>query len=258
LDAFARGIREARLVLRSVWINLALFAALLVIAALVMPACGCYPGLTFGERVVNAFYMTRIESVPETGHHPLRTLLVFVMPALTVIILGEGVLRVGSAYLNRKHNREQWEELMVSRLRGHTVLCGAGELGRALLTELLARDPKAEIVLVDTHPGIVQELGLRADNLRNITGDMTSHETLEAAGVATAATVIITSGDDAHNLEAAFKAMRLNPKARVWIRLYRAGLAEMMDQTSLPNLNFFSPYKRAAVAMMEEMGIGVN
>lgn len=253
MGAFARGYREARLVVRSVWINVALFAALLVAAALVMPLCGCYPEMTFGERVVNAFYMTRIESVPETGHHPLRTLLVFLMPALTIVIVGGAVLRVASIYLNRRHHPEEWERFMVSDMHGHTVLCGVGELGRELLTKLLTRDPKATVVLVDTHPDVKQELGLRSDNLLNITGDMTSHETLEAANVATAAAVIITSGDDAHNLEAASKARALNPNARIWIRLYRSGLKQIMDETKLANINFFSPYESAAEVLLKKL-----
>jgi hypothetical protein len=253
-----RAFREFRLVLGSIWINLALFAALIVIAAALMGACGCYPRMAFGERLVTAFYMTRVVSVPESDHHPLRNVLVFVMPAIAIVILGEGVLRVGSIYLNRRYHPEEWERLMASKLRGHTVLCGVGELGRELLGELLSRNPKAEIVVVDTHPDILQELGLRAENLHNITGDMTSHETLAMANTATASTIIFTSGDDAHNLEAAFKVLHLNPKAEIWVRLYRTGLAEMMDTSTHPNLHFFSPYKRAAEALMDEIGIGLN
>ena len=248
-----RVFRELKIVLKSIWLNLVLFALLLVGAAGLMTACGCYPEMSFGERLVAAFYMTRIESVPEARHHPVRGVLVFAMPVLAVVILGEGVLRVAAIYLGRKRHQEEWEELMANSLSGHTVLCGAGELGRALLHEMLRRDPGAAIVVVDTHPGILEELGIRAPNLHQVQGDMTSHHTLIAANVAKASTILMTSGDDARNLEAAFKAIRENPNAQIHIRLYRSGLLEMMDTTKHPNLHFFSPYTRAAEALADEL-----
>ena len=248
----SRGLREFRVVVGSIWLNLVLFAMLLVGAAGLMLACGCYPGQTFGEVLVNAFYMTRIESVPESNHH-LRAILVFVMPALTIIILGEGVLRVASIYLARRHHPEEWEKLMAGRLKGHTVLCGAGELGRALIGEMLRRDPGRDIVIVDTHPDVLQELGIQANNVRSIFGDMTSQQTLSSANVAAASTVIITSGDDAHNLEALSKAHGLNPKAQIWIRLYRSALKDMMDTITQPNIHFFLPYERAAQDLADSL-----
>jgi len=251
-----RIIRELNIVIGSIWLNVALFGLLILGAAGLMTAFGCYPDMTFGERLVNAFYMTRIESVPEANHHWVRGVLVFVMPVLAVVILGEGVLRVAAIFLGRKEHREEWEELMVKSLSGHTVLCGAGELGRALLHEMLERDPDAAIVVVDTHPGILEELGIRAPNLHQVQGDMTSRHTLTAANVEKASTILMTSGDDARNLEAAFKAVRVNPNAQVHIRLYRSGLLEMMDITKHPNLHFFSPYTRAAGALADELAGG--
>lgn len=242
-----RGLRELGIVLRSVWWNLALFGGVLLAAALLMQACGCYPGASFNERLVTAFYMARLESVG----HLLVSILTFAMPLLSLFILGEGALRIAGIYLGRRQHRGEWEKLMAGTLSGHIVLCGAGEFGRALLEELFRRDPQVEEVIIDNRLGVLEELGRHGPNLHHIHGDMTSQETLTAANVAAASTVLLTSGDDAHNLEAAFKALRLNPSAEMWIRLYRIGLSEMMDTASRPNVHFFSPYQRVAEALAD-------
>ena len=252
------SLRDIWMVLRSIWLNLALFAALIFAASLLMLWVGCFPGKSYGELLVNAFYMTRIESVPESNHHPLRAILVFAMPALAIVILGEGVLRVAGIYINRKRDRGEWEKLMVQSLSGHIVLCGAGELGRALLNRLHKKRPGIPIVVVDTHPDILAEIGLQGQKVHSVCGDMTSRETLVDANVAKCSTVIITSGDDAHNLETAFKVLDINPNAEIHIRLYRSGLSRMMNAATYPNIHFFSPYERAADALLEEIGVVVD
>jgi voltage-gated potassium channel Kch len=82
---------------------------------------------------------------------------------------------------------------------------------------------------------------------------MTSLETLKAAHCEAARLVILASGNDAFNLEAGFKALQLNPDAHIWIRLYRSGLASVMDLRTKPNVHFFSPYERAAEAVLERV-----
>lgn len=247
-----RSLLELWIVLRSVWLNVALFIGVIVGAAALLQWAGCYPQTSFQEQLVNAFYLSRLESVPGSPHL-LLTVLTFVMPLLALFILGEGALRVAAIYLGRRQHREEWEKLMASTLSGHTVLCGAGELGRTLLQELLGRRPELQVVIVDTHSDVLHELGMHGANLHHIHGDMTSRETLEMANVQQAAIVLITSGNDAHNLETAFKVHRLNPNAQIHIRLYRRGLTEIMDTTARPNIHFFSPYQREAEALAEEL-----
>ncbi|MHB9026084.1 MAG: NAD-binding protein [Armatimonadota bacterium] len=256
MQSASQAVHEFWIVLRGVWINLALYALSLLVAAGLLAACGCYPGETFGEHLVTAFYMTRIESVANAHHHPLITVLVFALPILSLFILGEGAFRVASLYLGRKQRSQEWERLMVSTLSNHTVLCGAGELGRALLLEMLQRDPEADLVVVDTKEDILQELGITSPNVRHIDGDMTSMQVLEAANVQHAATLILASGNDAYNLEAIYKALRLNPQLDVWARLYRRGVTEFMDMASLTNIHFFSPYQQAAEALADALKAG--
>ena len=75
---------------------------------------------------------------------------------------------------------------------------------------------------------------------------MTSIETLKTANCHKAKLVLLASGNDAVNLEAAYKIIQLNPEAQIWVRLHHNGLADLMDLSRKPNLHFFYPYQQAA------------
>jgi len=251
MRAAERALRELWVVARSLWLNFALFGLLLVVAAGLMGLANCYPESSFHERLVDALYLARLESLPTPSGAGVISVLVFAMPLLTLVILGEGVLRVAALYLGRKHHREEWDRLMANTLSGHIVVCGAGELGRAVLAELVRRDPGASVVIVDAHQGVLEELTVRSPNFHHVHGDMTSRETLHSANVAAASTVVLTAGDDAHNLDTAFKVLKMNPEAQVWVRLKHSGLSAMLKDLTRPNVHFFSPYHRAAEALVD-------
>lgn len=245
--------RDIRIVGKALWINVALFLGLLVVGAGVMRIRGCYPQASFLELVVDTFHMAILERVVEPGDGAVPSVLTFVVPLLTIAILGEGALRVARVYLQRGERREEWDRMVAETFSKHTVICGVGELGRAVFQRLIAVDPNAEIVLVDTRPGVLAEHGHTAPNVSHLQGDMTVLETLKAAQCQEASLIILASGNDAFNLEAGFKALQLNAEAEIWIRLYRSGLASVMDLRTKPNVHFFSPYERAAEALAEHV-----
>ena len=61
--------------------------------------------------------------------------------------------------------------------------------------------------------------------------------------------MLLAAGNDAFNLEAAYKVVQLNPQVETWVRLHHNGLAELMDLRRKPNVHFFSPYQQAADAI---------
>lgn len=247
------GWRDLRIVAKSVWVNLALFAVLVLAAAALLGASGAYPDESGLDLVVRAFHMAYLEAVTQPGDGIIPAALTFMVPVLTVLIIGEGALRVLAVYMRRREHREEWDLLVAQTFSGHTVICGAGELGRAICVRLLEQNPDAQVVLLDTRPNILAELGLDGPNVIHVQADMTSLAGLEAANCREANLVILGSGNDAYNLEAGFKAYDLNPKAEIWIRLYRSGLASMMDLSTKPNVHFFCPYERAADALVEHL-----
>ena len=249
--------RDLRIVGGAIWINLSLFVAMLLGATVLMEMSGSYPEISFDRILVKAFFMALLDPV-EIGIGPIPVLLTFILPILTMIIVGEGVLRIFTVYMQRGEQREEWDLLVAQTFSKHTVICGVGELGRAVVHRLIKLNPEEQIVLVDTHPDIIAELGLRGPNICHIQSDMTAQATLEAVRCQEASLIILTSGSDAYNLEAGAKALRLNPKAEIWIRLYRSGLASLVDLGTKPNVHFFSPYERAAEALVEHITAGIR
>lgn len=250
MSRLAMARRDLRIVEMAVWVNLALFVSLLLGAAVLMQISGFHPGASFLDQLVDAFHMAFLERVAEPGAGLIPDMLTFVLPLLTVIILGDGALHVLTVYLGRRERREEWDLLVAKTFSEHTVICGVGELGRAVFQRLIAAAPNAQVVLVDTRPGILAELGQSGLSTCQVQADMTTQAALEAAHCQEASLIILASGNDAYNLEAGFKALRINPKAEIWIRLYRIGLASLLDLSTKPNVHFFCPYERAAEALV--------
>jgi hypothetical protein len=240
---------DLKIVFSLIWINLGLFIGLMVLGAALMKISGAYPQASWPGLLLNAFHMTILERVAQESDGLMPILLSFILPLGTVIILGEGVMKIFSIYLQKREHREEWDIMVAKTYTNHIVICGVGELGMALVKRLHADHPEARIVLVDLRPGLLAEMGLSGPNLVCLQSNMTSIETLKTANCQKARLILLTSGNDAFNLEAAYKIIQLNPKAEIWVRLHHSGLADLMDLARKPNVHFFSPYQQAADAI---------
>ena len=236
-----------------IWLNLMLFASLIVGGAVLMKISGAYPQAGWPGLLLDAFHMAILERVAEESDGLIPILLSFIIPLGTAIILGEGALRVFSIYLQKREHREEWDIMVAKTYTNHIVVCGVGELGKALVKRIHADQPETRIVLIDLRPGLLAEAGLSGGNIICIQSDMTSIETLKTANCHKARLVLLASGNDAFNLEAAYKIIQLNPQAEIWVRLHHHGLADLMDLSRKPNLHFFSPYQQAAEAIAGHM-----
>jgi hypothetical protein len=238
--------KDLSIVLSMIWLNLLLFAGLLTSGAALLKISGAYPQAGWPGLLLDAFHMAILERVAQESDGWMPILLSFVLPLGTAIILGEGVLRVFSIYLQKREHREEWDIMVAKTYSNHIVVCGVGELGKALVKRLHADQPETRIVLVDLRPGLLAETGLPEDSVICLQSDMTSMETLKTANCHKARLVLLASGNDAFNLEAAYKIVQLNPQVETWVRLHHNGLADLMDLSRKPNLHFFSPYQLAA------------
>ena len=102
----------------------------------------------------------------------------------------------------------------VSRMRGHTIICGYGRVGR-ILAERLA-GAHVEVVVVDSDREKVraaEQAGLLA-----IRGDAASEATLSEAGIAHAAQLAAVLPSDATNVFVTLTATGMNPKLVVIAR----------------------------------------
>ncbi len=94
--------RDISILLPSIRLNLALFAGLMAGGAVILRFSGAYPRAGWPGLLLNAFHMAILERVVQESDGLVPILLSFVLPLGTVIILGEGVLRVFSIYLQKR------------------------------------------------------------------------------------------------------------------------------------------------------------
>ncbi|OIP21137.1 hypothetical protein AUK22_11995 [bacterium CG2_30_54_10] len=108
--------------------------------------------------------------------------------------------------LGRRRMRED-----IKSLKGHYIICGAGDTGWVVAENL--RRHQTPVVLVDLEPKIVQEL-IGEDYLA-IEGDATADEVLADAGLDRAAGLVAALPHDADNVFVALTAKGINPNVFV-------------------------------------------
>lgn len=245
--------RDTKIIFKAMGRNLLIFACIMVLTVILLQINKSYPGANWLELLVNAFHIAVIQRVVDNSQGTLPLVLSLLLPLLTLLLVGEGVLRFVSIYINRKDHKKEWDELMATTYSDHIVICGVGELGKALFRRFVVAQPKLQSVLVELKPDVLAELGLSGDQYVHIQADMTDINTLNKANCLKAKMIIISSGSDTINLETALKVFGINPNAEIWIRLTRSDLVNLMDLSKKPNFHFFCPYQQAADVLVKEL-----
>ncbi|MFC2063622.1 NAD-binding protein [Chloroflexota bacterium] len=244
--------RDLVIILSSIWINLLLFLILMISCTLLLKFFGAHPQAGWPQLLMDSLHLATIERI-DTGGKFVPILLAFIMPVGLTLILGEGILRVLSIYLQRRVNRKEWDLMVVKKFKDHAVVCGVGEMGRHLLQKLIVEQPDLDLVLIDPHPSVIAEASLKDDQAIHLQGDMADVEILNQANIQTARLVILTAGEDTLNLETAYKVMKINSSIPIWIRLHRSGLSNLLDLASKPQIHFFCPYQQAADTIIDQI-----
>jgi Trk K+ transport system NAD-binding subunit len=99
------------------------------------------------------------------------------------------------------------------------VLCGLGRVGWRVLDFFKAAG--LPVVVVDIH---ISPEDPRLAGVKGIKGDCRSIEVLERAGIREAAGVVIVTSEDLVNISAALLIRRLNPTARIVVRMFNQNL----------------------------------
>lgn len=106
-------------------------------------------------------------------------------------------------------------------LGDHIIIGGCGHLGSGIADECRRRGIAVTVVDLQSPTG--------SGDLPVVLGDITDDLVLREAGIATARCVIIVTGDDRANLEAAMSARQLRPDVRIIVRLFDQSLAQCIE-----------------------------
>src|SRR5215471_7170330 len=170
--------------------------------------------LVEGWGMFDSFYMTLLTLTTDGGEvHPLSfhgkifTSVLMVVGVMTVFvsiaILGDTLVRLElTDYFGRRRRNR-----MLKDISGHYIVCGAGRVGRSVISELLRSG--ASIVLIDDNAerakwGAVQDV-------LTLVADATKDETLRQARIDSAKGLVAAIASDAENVYVALSAKVLNP-----------------------------------------------
>lgn len=219
--------------------------SLLLLVGLILVGTGGYI-LLMGMTFVQAFYMTvitlatvgfkEVVDLDSTGMLFTTFLIIVGVSTAAWAISNAAEVMLGQTFwisVQRRRNRT-----MVNDLRDHHIICGYGRLGRQILRDLRARGE--QFVVVDWAPELEEEL--LADEIRHLTGDATSEDTLRSAGIDRARGMVAALDSDAQNVLTVLTARELNPRLliiaragneRVESKLIRAGADRVVTPSSI-------------------------
>lgn len=158
--------------------------------------------------------------------------------------------RVAMALFQRR-----WDAWRAGRLRGHVVICGAGEKGRVLAAEL--RQAGTPMVIIEQDEERAETMS--ADGALVIHGDATQSEVLGRAAVSYAAKLVITTGDDHDNLAIAMTAAQLGTAA-IYAHSSNASLCDLYQRhralasssTGATTVRVFNHFRNVARRTLQE------
>lgn len=103
------------------------------------------------------------------------------------------------------------------------VLCGLGRVGWRVLESVRAAG--FPVVVIDTN---ITPDDPRLQGVRAVKGDSRRAEVLEQAGIRDARGVVIATGDDLVNISTAMLARKLNPVAKIVVRMFNRNLIDRL------------------------------
>jgi voltage-gated potassium channel Kch len=173
---------------------------------------------------------------------------------LAPLVFGYATLRAATRLFD-----ERLEDVRAGFKRGHTVVCGLGGQGKALVDRLL---PDNDVVVIERDPANLAVRTTRDAGGIVLIGDATDPLTLERAQIDRAATFFVTCGTDAVNAQVASNVLQLaerrdgHPPLQAFAHIADPRLFVFLLHRSFARpsarLEFFNVYERGAKALLEE------
>jgi hypothetical protein len=169
----------------------------------------------------------------------------FVAPMITVSALLETAIRLVGPLA-----------LRVRLLSGHVVLGGAGRLTVLYVRKLRERDPRRKVVVVErnpTHPNLTELRDLHHATV--VMADIASDTTLRRLRMDRAHRVLLLTGDDFANLDAAAKILRVAPglAGRIVVHVSDLGFMRQTAGSSVArDCEVFNGHEFAAIHLVQE------
>jgi voltage-gated potassium channel len=156
--------------------------------------------------------------------------------------------------------RRKRMEKDIKKLRGHYIVCGAGEIGYHVIEELTKN--LCDVVLIDTDAERIKKCE-SLGQIYHIKGDATDDQALIAAGIEEARGIIIALPSDKDNLYTTVTARMIHPTIRIVVKsveeqitgkLKKAGADAVISPYMIGGLRIASVMLRPSVVdFLDEM-----
>ena len=150
----------------------------------------------------------------------LTRLVFFAIPIAGILVLGQGLLRVGSSLLNK----DLWDKAMAATYKDHTIVCGLGKVGVKVTRWILDLDEEAVVIESTKDNPFIEEV--RSWGVPVIIADARRVEVLEGVNIQDAESIVPCTSDDLTNLSIALEARRMVPGLKVVLRMFDLRMAE--------------------------------
>jgi Trk K+ transport system NAD-binding subunit len=223
------SIRYLRLVAAKFWVPFTTIFVLLVVGMLLfhrcyMPDLHRYPD--FSESLFATYSLFGLQTVyPMPASWPLRVLY-FTYPLIGLAVVADTVVRVTLLLFSRQENSKEWTRVLASTYRDHIILCGLGHVGYRILERLLQWN--LEVVVIEKNDGSQFLQRVQQLKVPVLLMDARQEESLVAAGLEHARTLVIATNDDLANVEIALDARRLKHSIRVVLRMFDEQIANKL------------------------------
>lgn len=185
---------------------------------------------------------------------PLRVLY-FTYPLFGLVVVADALVRVTLLLFSRQENQKEWTKVLASTYRDHIILCGLGRVGYRILERLLQWNLDVVVIEKDDHSSFLQ----RVQQLKVpvLLLDARQEESLAAAGIAHARTLVICTNDDLANVEIALDARRLNPQVRVVLRMFDEDIANKLRDAFNLDIAFSSAAAAAPIVAASVLDLDI-
>lgn len=198
--------------------------ALSIIGALVAVGAVTYSAV-WHVSLLDGLYMTVI-TLTTVGFRELRppspavklfTICIIVIGIANITWAARAAAEMALGEQFREYFGKRQLENIISRLSGHTIICGFGRMGGQIAADL-ARAGKP-FVVIDPNPEVLERL--RESGFPYIAEDATNEAVLRAAGIERATNLVTVAPSDADNTFIVLCARDLNPNLFIVARSIR-------------------------------------
>lgn len=206
--------------------SLAIFWGLVFLGGLLLRLEYRDRALTYPEACYAVFLLIFLEPYLDFPSEWYLQPLFFLLPIVGLGAVADSLVRLGFLVFSRKHRLPEWQRMLASLYRDHTIVVGIGKVGYQIVRGLMELNEAVVAVQrgeSSTDSALLEEIVDLGVPL--IRGDGRTPKILELAGVRKARAVILSTSDDLTNLDAGLTAHDLNPGARIVLRLFDESLA---------------------------------